>query len=216
MQCVILLGPPGAGKGTQAEMLSEEESLEHISSGAIFRDNLKNQTELGKLAATYINNGELVPDDVTIAMVRDRLEAITSENGFLLDGFPRTPTQAKALKDVLREFDENLRVVVLYIKVPRQELISRLTGRLTCRAEGHIFHTKYNPPVVEGRCDHDGSELYQRDDDKPETVKKRIQVYLEQTMPVIDYYRNQGALVEIDGNQKFEEVSIAIRSVLKI
>ncbi|RLD08934.1 MAG: adenylate kinase [Chloroflexota bacterium] len=216
MRCVILLGPPGAGKGTQAEMLSEEECLEHISSGAIFRENLKNQTELGKLAATYINNGELVPDDVTIAMVRDRLSAITSESGFLLDGFPRTRTQAEALKDVLQEFDENLRVVAIYIKVPSQELISRLTGRLTCRAEGHIFHTKYNPPKIEGRCDHDGSELYQRDDDKPETVKKRIQVYLEQTIPVIDYYQNQALLVEVDGNQSVEEVSAAIRSALKV
>ena len=214
MQCVILLGPPGAGKGTQAEMLSREAALEHISSGAIFRENLKNQTELGQLAARYINNGELVPDDVTIAMVHDRLNTITSENGFLLDGFPRTYAQAKALKEVLQEFDRNLRVVALYIKVSHQELIARLTGRLTCRAEGHIFHTKYNPPKVEGRCDYDGSELYQRDDDKPETVKNRIKVYLGQTMPVIDYYRSQSILLEVDGDQSVEEVSSAIRLVL--
>lgn len=216
MQCVIFLGPPGAGKGTQAEMLSEEENLEHISSGAIFRENLKNQTELGKVAAKYINEGKLVPDDVTIAMVRDRLNNIVSENGFVLDGFPRTKAQATALKKVLQDLNRNLRVAVLFIEVSHQELMNRLTGRLTCQAEGHIFHKKYNPPKIKGRCDYDDSELYQRDDDKPETVKKRIAVYLEQTIPVIEYYRNEGVLIKIDGDQGVDEVFSSVRSALKL
>jgi adenylate kinase len=212
--CLILFGLPGAGKGTQAEILSEEEGYEHISSGAIFRENLEKETELGKKAQEYINHGELVPDDITISMMEKRIKQVSAEKGFLLDGFPRTRPQAQALDAFLEEYEEEIRVMVLYIKVPEEELIDRLTGRLTCRAEGHIFHQRFNPPEKEGVCDYDGSELYQRDDDQPETVKKRIQEYTQKTEPLIDYYRQQGTLIEIDGDQGVVEVSQEIRRVL--
>lgn len=203
---IVLLGPPGAGKGTQAQLISEKLSLPHVSSGDLFRENIKNGTELGVLAQGYMNRGELVPDDVTIAMIRERLSRPDSAGGALLDGFPRTPAQAEALDAMLSEFGGRVEAVP-YISVPEEVLIERLTGRWTCRAQGHIFHEKYNPPQVPGRCDFDGSELYQRDDDKAETVTRRIRVYLEQTQPLIDYYRQKGILLEIDGTQSIERVS---------
>jgi adenylate kinase len=203
---IVLLGPPGAGKGTQAQIISQHLGLPHVSSGDIFRENLKNKTELGKLAEGYMNQGELVPDDVTIAMIRDRLARPDSQSGALLDGFPRTPAQAEALDEMLAEFQGQVNAVP-YISVPEEILIERLTGRWTCRAEGHIFHEKYNPPQQAGICDFDGSELYQRDDDKAETVVRRIRVYLEQTQPLIDHYREQGKLIEIDGTQPIELVT---------
>lgn len=203
---IVLLGPPGAGKGTQAEMLAEKTGLAHISSGDIFRENLKAQTELGKLAQTFMNRGELVPDDVTIAMIRERLSRPDCANGAILDGFPRTPAQAQALSEMLAEMDGKV-ILVPYISVPADVLIARLSGRWTCRAQGHIYHAQYNPPKVAGICDEDGSELYQREDDKPETVERRIRVYLEQTSPLIEHYRQTGLLVEVDGTQPIEQVT---------
>ena len=210
---IVLLGPPGAGKGTQAEIISVNLKLPHISSGDIFRENLKNQSELGKKAAEYMNRGELVPDDLTIAMIEERLSRPDCTSGALLDGFPRTTAQAEALAVMLARFNGKV-MSVPYINVPEEVLIERLTGRWTCRAQGHIFHEKYNPPKVAGLCDVDGSELYQREDDKAETVKRRIRVYLEQTEPLIAYYRQQGVLLEIDGTKTIEQVSADILAAL--
>ncbi|NJC96320.1 MAG: adenylate kinase [Anaerolineales bacterium] len=211
---IVLLGPPGVGKGTQAKILSERTGLAHISSGDLFRENLKNQTELGKLAQTYMGRGELVPDDVTIAMIRERLNRPDCKAGAILDGFPRTPAQADALEAMLEEFRGHVDAVP-FITGAEDVLVDRLSGRWTCRASGHIFNEKYNPPAESGRCDFDGSELYQRDDDKAETVKRRIQVYLEQTSPLITYYRDHGKLVEVDGMQTIEQVTEDLISALK-
>ncbi len=186
---IVLLGPPGAGKGTQADLIAEKFGLVHVSTGDLFRENLKKQTDLGKLAQTFMSRGALVPDDVTIAMVRERLSRPDCKKGALLDGFPRTPSQADALAEMLKEFDSRVNLVP-YISVPPAMLIERLSGRWTCKSAGHIFHEKYNPPRMPGVCDLDGSELYQREDDKPETVENRIKVYNDQTTPLIDYYRD--------------------------
>lgn len=206
---IVLLGPPGAGKGTQAQLIAEKYELVHVSSGDLFRENLKNETELGKLAQTFMKRGELVPDDVTIAMVRDRLSRQDCTNGALLDGFPRTPAQAEALAVMLKEFDASVSVVP-YISVDAAVLVQRLSGRWTCRANGHIFHEVFNPPAVPGICDIDGSELYQREDDLPATVMNRIKVYQEQTAPLINYYNENGLLVEIDGTKPIDEVTNAL------
>lgn len=212
---LVLLGPPGVGKGTQAEIISERTGLAHISSGDLFRENLKNQTELGKLAQTFMSKGELVPDDVTIAMIRERLSRSDCEIGAILDGFPRTPTQADALEVMLKEFNGQVDAVP-FISAADGVLVERLGDRWTCRANGHIFNQKTNPPKNEGKCDYDGSDLYQRDDDKAETVKHRISVYLEQTSPLIDYYRKHGKLIEINGMQTIEQVAQMIASALKM
>ena len=211
---IVLIGPPGVGKGTQAKILSERTGLAHISSGDLFRENIKNQTELGKLAQSYITKGELVPDDVTIAMIRERLSRPDSETGAILDGFPRNPAQAPPLDAMLQEFRGSVDAVP-FITAKDDVLIERLSGRRTCRANGHIFNEKSNPPKVAGRCDFDGSELYQRDDDKAETVKRRIQVYLDQTSPLISHYRDQGKLIEIDGAQSIEQVAQDLMDALK-
>jgi len=211
---IVILGPPGVGKGTQAEILSKRTGLAHISSGDLFRENLKNQTELGKLAQTFMSKGELVPDDVTIGMIRERLSRPDCSVGALLDGFPRTPIQAQALESMLAEFNGSVDAVPVII-VDEDILVQRLSNRWTCRANGHIFNEKTNPPKETGKCDFDGSELYQRDDDRPETVKHRIQVYLDQTAQLISYYRDKGKLVEIDGMQSIEQVTHALESALK-
>lgn len=211
---IVLLGPPGAGKGTQAEILAKKTSLAHVSSGDLFRENLKNQTELGKLAQSYMHKGELVPDDVTIAMIRERISRPDCEAGAILDGFPRTPTQANALEKMLAEFKSEVNAVP-YITAPENVLVERTGGRWTCRAHGHIYHEKFNPPKQAGVCDVDGSEVYQRDDDKVETVTKRIRVYLEQTMPLVDYYRKVGKLFEIDGTQAMEQVTKELLAALE-
>jgi adenylate kinase len=203
---IVLLGPPGVGKGTQAKILSERSGLAHISSGDLFRENLKNQTELGKLAQTYMTKGELVPDDVTVAMIRERISRPDCTDGAILDGFPRTPAQADALENMLQEFNGHVDSVP-FITADEDILVERLSARWTCRANGHVFNEKFNPEKEPGKCDFDGSELYQRDDDKAETVKRRIDVYLSQTSPLIDYYRNHGKLVEIDGTQGIEQVT---------
>jgi adenylate kinase len=211
---IVLLGPPGAGKGTQAEILAKKTNLAHVSSGDLFRENLKNQTELGKLAQSFMHKGELVPDDVTIAMIRERISRPDCEAGVILDGFPRTPTQANALEKMLAEFKSEVNAVP-YITAAENVLVERTGGRWTCRAQGHIYHEKFNPPKQAGICDLDGSEIYQRDDDKVETVTKRIRVYLEQTMPLVDYYRKVGKLFEIDGSQAMEQVTKELLSALK-
>jgi adenylate kinase len=211
---IVLLGPPGVGKGTQAKILSERSGLAHISSGDLFRENLKNQTELGKLAQTYMTKGELVPDDVTVAMIRERLSRPDCKGGAILDGFPRTPAQADALENMLHEFNGHVDVVP-FITANEDILAERLSARWTCRANGHVFNEKFNPEKVRGQCDFDGSELYQRDDDKAETVKRRIDVYLGQTSPLIDYYRNNGKLVEIDGMESIEQVTENLLQAVK-
>jgi adenylate kinase len=211
---IVMLGPPGVGKGTQAKILSEKTGLAHISSGDLFRENLKNQTELGKLAQTYMTKGELVPDDVTVAMVKDRLTRPDCESGAILDGFPRTPAQADALELMLRDFSGRVDSVP-FITAGEDILLERLTGRWTCRANGHVFNEKTNPPKEEHRCDFDGSELYQRDDDKEETVKNRIHVYFNQTAPLISYYRDHGKLVEIDGTQSIDQVTEDLLTALQ-
>jgi adenylate kinase len=211
---IVLLGPPGAGKGTQAEIISETLGLVHISSGDIFRENLKKQTELGILAQGFMSRGELVPDDVTIAMIRERLSRPDCEKGALLDGFPRTPAQANALGEMLESLGGQVNCVP-YISVAAETLIARLSGRWTCRAEGHVYHEKYNPPAVAGKCDSDGSELYQRDDDKPATVENRIRVYLAQTSPLIEFYRQKGLLAEIDGTLPIEQVTADLMAAIR-
>ncbi|WKZ49421.1 MAG: adenylate kinase [Anaerolineales bacterium] len=211
---IVLLGPPGVGKGTQANRLSQQTGLAHISSGDLFRENLKNQTELGKLAQTYMSKGNLVPDDVTIAMIKDRLGRADCAAGAILDGFPRTPAQADALETMLRDFNGQVNAVP-FISAPQEVLVERLGDRWTCRASGHIFNEKSNPPKEPGTCDFDGSELYQRDDDKAETVKRRIVVYMEQTAPLITHYRDLGKLIEINGLQSIEQVTQDLMDALK-
>jgi len=202
----VLIGPPGAGKGTQAKVIAEKYGLVHISSGDLFRENLKNQTELGKEAQGYITRGELVPDALTIKMVRERVSRPDCKEGALLDGFPRTPAQADALTDMLKDFGSKVELVPL-IDVPAEILVERLSGRWTCRAQGHVFHEKFNPPQKPGVCDIDGSELYQREDDQKSTVVNRIKVYSEQTAPLIEYYSNKKILVKIDGTQAIDQVT---------
>jgi len=211
---IVLLGPPGVGKGTQAKLLAEHTGLVHVSSGDLFRENMKNQTELGQLAQSYINQGDLVPDDVTIAMIRERLSRPDCGAGAILDGFPRTAAQADALAKMLAELGGKVDKVP-YVTAPQRILVERLCGRWTCRANGHIFHDKNNPPKQANVCDFDGSELYQREDDESETVVRRIQVYLEQTAPLIAYYRQRGTLIEIDGTQDIQKVTRIFLSALK-
>ena len=211
---IVLLGPPGVGKGTQAEILAGTIKLVHVSSGDLFRENIKNQTDLGKLAQSFMDKGELVPDGVTISMIRERLNRADCEAGAILDGFPRTPAQADALETMLSEFGGHVNAVP-YITAPESILVERASGRWTCRAQGHIYHQLFNKPKQAGICDVDGSELYQRDDDKVETVTKRIRVYIEQTIPLVEYFRKRGKLIEIDGTQEVEQVTKALLSALE-
>jgi adenylate kinase len=210
---IVLLGPPGAGKGTQSKVLETKLELPHISTGDIFRENIKNGTPLGTLANAYISKGNLVPDDVTIAMLRERFKQPDCKNGAVLDGFPRTPTQADELEVLLHSFGGRVNLV-LFITAPVETLIERLAGRWTCKAQGHIFHEDFNQPRLKGVCDIDGSELYQRDDDKAETVLNRIQIYQNQTAPLIQYYQERGLLIEINGIASIEDVSTQVMSVL--
>lgn len=203
---IVMLGAPGVGKGTQAVKLSDRFGLPHVSSGDLFRENIKNGTELGKSAEEIMARGDLVPDDITIAMIRDRFSQPDCTMGTVLDGFPRNPIQAEALDKLLEDFQAKI-AVVPYIKVADDVLIKRLTGRLTCRENGHIFHKDFNPPKEAGKCDYDGSELYQRDDDTEETVTNRINVYMEQTTPLIEFYKKAGVLSEINGEQDIEKVT---------
>ena len=210
---VILLGPPASGKGTQAARLREHMELPHIASGDLFRYNLKNETPLGLQAKAYMDRGELVPDDITIAMVLDRLEQPDTHQGAILDGFPRTITQAEALDRALAEQDDKV-TRVLNIQVPDEVLVERVTGRRICKNCGATYHVTFNPPEEEGVCDVCGGELYQRPDDNEETVRNRIRVYREQTAPLIAYYNEKGVLEEIDGDQSIDEVTEELKAAV--
>jgi len=204
---LLLMGGPGAGKGTQAQVLREKFGLPQIASGDLFRDNLKRQTPLGQLARQYMDRGELVPDDVTISMVRERLQQPYAHDGAMLDGFPRTVPQAQALDSLLAEFGGRVNLA-LYIKVPEPMLLERLAGRWTCRGPGqHTYHMLFNPPKHDKVCDIDGTELYQRTDDTAEVQSRRIRVFFEQTAPLIEFYRQRGVLREIDGQQPIDKVT---------
>jgi adenylate kinase len=211
---LVLLGGPGAGKGTQAERLSEALGIPQVSTGDLFRENLKLETELGLLAKGYMERGELVPDEVTVAMVRERLARPDAKQGAILDGFPRTIAQAGSLGALLAELGYKL-AAVPYIKVPEDVLLARLAGRWTCRTCGAMYHQVFSPPVTAGECDRCGGELYQRPDDTPETQKHRIEVYFEQTAPLIDYYRDEGLLVEIDGRPGIDEIQAELLNIVK-
>jgi adenylate kinase len=210
---ILLLGPPGAGKGTQAKRLCARLGLLHVSSGDLFREHLKNQTELGKLAQMTIDRGGLVPDDVTIAMIRDRLMQDDAEAGAVLDGFPRTRPQAEALEEMLAELGGKVDAVV-YMQVSMSTLVRRLTGRWMCRQAGHIYHIDFNPPRRPGVCDIDGSELYKRTDDTVDTVTYRVQVYQEQTAPLVNHYRRAGRVIEINGEGEIEAVTANVLQAL--
>jgi len=203
---IVILGPPGAGKGTQARRLCERLGVPHVASGDLFREHLKNDTDLGRLARGYIDRGGLVPDDVTIAMIRERLSRPDATVGALLDGFPRTRPQAEALDQMLADLGGKIDAVAV-IRVGVPVLIRRLMGRLMCRAGGHIYHEDYNPPRRAGVCDIDGTELYQRSDDDEATVTHRIQVYLAETAPLIAHYRRRGVVAEVNGDQPIEAVT---------
>ncbi len=211
---LVLLGPPGAGKGTQAERISALYGVPHISTGDIFRDNLKRGTELGRRAKEYMDRGELVPDEVVIGIVRDRLAQPDCEKGFILDGFPRTVAQADALKDMLAETGRAIDHV-LNVQVPEDVVVERLTARRTCRSCGKVFHLLFDPPAKEDTCDACGGELYCRDDDREETVRARLREYEAKTSPLVDYYRREGLLRDIDGAASMEEVLREIRAVVE-
>ena len=205
----VLLGPPGAGKGTQAVRLVEKYDIPHISTGDIFRANIKEGTELGKKAQEYMNAGELVPDELVVDLVKDRLQQDDCKNGFLLDGFPRTIFQAEKLDEFLSEMGQKMDIVI-NLKVEKESLIKRLTGRRVCKSCGASYHIVNVPPVKEGVCDTCGDELIQRKDDNLETVENRINVYEDQTAPLIGYYKEAGTLVDFDGEQSLDEVFDAI------
>jgi len=207
---IVLLGPPASGKGTQAARLREALNLPHISSGDLFRENLKNETELGRRAKIYMDRGELVPDEITIGMVIDRLNRPDCAGGALLDGFPRTIAQAEALDEALAAQGHKIGMVPNII-VPDDLLVERVSGRRLCRTCGKSYNIHFNPPQQPGLCDLDGGELYQRDDDKPDTVRTRLKVYWEQTSPLVDYYRRKSVLIDIDGNQSIDAVSADLR-----
>ena len=202
---IVLLGPPGAGKGTQAKSISNRYSIPHISTGDIFRKNISEETPLGIQAKQYIDNGQLVPDEVTINMVKDRLTWEDCKNGYLLDGFPRTVAQAEALQEFLESRDENLDTA-LCIEVPSSFILERMTGRRVCGSCGASYHVKFNPTKVEGICDVCGSEVVQRKDDREDTVRERLDVYERQTQPLIDFYKEKNLLSTVDGTKAINEV----------
>jgi adenylate kinase len=210
---IILLGPPGAGKGTQAKMLVEKYHIPQISTGDILRAAVKEGTQLGKEAKSYMDKGELVPDSVVIGIVEERIQEPDCKNGYMLDGFPRTVPQAKALDEMLQKLSSQIDHVVS-IEVPQEELIKRLTGRRTCRECGAGYHVMFDPPKKEGVCDKCGGELYQRDDDNEQTVRSRLQVYDSQTKPLIEYYQAQGKLRPIDGVGDIKEIFERVTTVL--
>jgi len=211
---IILIGLPGAGKGTQAEKIQEAYNIPHISTGDMFRQAIKNETELGKKAKSFMDQGELVPDEVTIGIVRERLNEDDCKNGFLLDGFPRTIAQAEALQTILTDMDKKIEYT-LHVDVPEEKLVERLTGRRVCPSCGTTYHTLFNPPKKEGVCDVDGETLIQRDDDQEETVKNRLNVNIKQTEPLLKFYAAQGSLITIDGDQDIEKVFHDIQKQLK-
>ena len=211
---IVLLGAPGAGKGTQAKLLEAAAQLPQVSTGDIFRFNLKNKTELGELAKSYMDVGALVPDEVTIRMVADRLQQPDVANGAIMDGFPRNLVQATAFDAMVAPYGGV--AVVPMIGVDDEEVIRRITGRRSCRTCGAIYHIDYNPPKMAGVCDKDGGELLQRDDDQEATVRNRLFVYYKQTAPLIGYYYAKGLLAEVDGMLPIEEVTAALKALLKV
>ncbi|ADG82832.1 adenylate kinase [Thermincola potens JR] len=211
---LMIMGPPGAGKGTQAEVLVKELNITHISTGDMFRAAIKEGTEMGKKAKEYMDKGQLVPDEVVVGMVKDRLSQPDCEKGFLLDGFPRTIAQAEALSKTLDEMGIKLDGVI-NIEVPREKLLARLTGRRVCKSCGASYHVLFNPPEKEGVCNNCGGELYQRSDDNEETVNNRLDVYEEQTQPLIDYYKEKGLLININGDQPIDKVLADILAALR-
>ncbi|GII53064.1 adenylate kinase [Planotetraspora thailandica] len=211
---LVLVGPPGAGKGTQAQFIASHLSIPKISTGDIFRANVSGGTELGKLAKEYMDRGDLVPDEVTVAMVRDRLSEKDAQDGFLLDGFPRNVPQAEILKKMLAEFGTGLDLV-LELVVDDEEVVRRLAGRRTCRSCGKVWHVDFDPPAVPGVCDVCGGELFQRDDDREETIRHRLEVYQEQTEPLISFYTDEGILVGVDATGPVEEVTQRAMAALR-
>ncbi|MER5711824.1 MULTISPECIES: adenylate kinase [Streptomyces] len=212
---IVLVGPPGAGKGTQAAFLAKELKIPHISTGDLFRANISQGTELGLKAKAFMDAGDLVPDEVTIGMAKDRMAQDDAVNGFLLDGFPRNVAQAEALDVVLKAEDMQLDAV-LDLEVPEDEVVKRIAGRRICRNDSaHVFHVTYTPPKTEGVCDVCGGELYQRDDDSEGTVRRRLEVYHTQTEPIIDYYRAQNLVVTISALGKVDEVTAKAMAALK-
>ncbi|TRM11190.1 adenylate kinase [Lentibacillus cibarius] len=211
---LILMGLPGAGKGTQAEKINERYNIPHISTGDMFRLAIKEGTELGQKAKAYMDQGELVPDDVTIGIVKERLQKDDCKDGFLLDGFPRTIAQAEGLESLLSDMKKSIDYV-LHVSVPEENLIERLTGRRICPECGTTYHVIYNPPEQEGLCDKDGSKLIQREDDQAETVKNRLKVNMEQAKPLLDYYEAKGYLVGINGDQDINQVFSDIQAAIE-
>ena len=210
---IIMLGAPGAGKGTQAMKIAEKYQIPHISTGDIFRANIKEGTELGKKAKSYMDQGQLVPDELTLELIMDRFQNPDCANGYVLDGFPRTIPQAEALTEALAKKGETIDYAI-NVEVPDENIINRMGGRRACLACGATYHIVYAPTKVEGVCDRCGEKLVLRDDDKPETVKKRLDVYHAQTQPLIEYYTKQGKLAEVDGTQSMEDVFNAIVKIL--
>ena len=211
---IIMLGAPGAGKGTQAKKIAEKYGIPHISTGDIFRANIKNQTELGKKAKSYMDQGALVPDELTLELIMDRFTNEDCKNGYVLDGFPRTIPQAEALTKALADKQDAVDYAI-NVDVPDEAIVTRMSGRRACLACGGTYHIKFNPTKVEGICDACGGELVLRNDDKPETVQKRLDVYHEQTQPLIDYYQTQNILKEVDGTLPLEDVFQAIIAILE-
>ena len=210
---IILVGAQGSGKGTQAELLSQTLGVPHIASGDLFRKAIDEKTELGMKAKAYIDRGELVPDDLTVTMVVKRLEEPDCSQGVLFDGFPRTVAQAEVLDKGLQEVGKQIDLAI-YLQVPREELLKRLSGRYICRANQHVYNINTHPPKVAGICDIDGSELYQRSDDTGEAVQKRLDIFFNETIRLLDYYGNQNKLVEVDGNQDIDQVQQSLLGVI--
>lgn len=210
---IILMGLPGAGKGTQASEIVKKFPIPHISTGDMFRKAIKDETNLGKEAKSYMDRGELVPDEVTVGIVKERISEDDAKKGFLLDGFPRTIDQAESLNQIMSELDREIDAVI-NIEVPEEELMNRLTGRRICEKCGTTYHLVFNPPKVDGICDIDGGKLYQREDDNPETVSNRLSVNVKQSKPILEYYNEKGVLKNIDGSKDIEEVTNDVIDIL--
>lgn len=211
---IILMGLPGAGKGTQASEIVKKFPIPHISTGDMFRKAIKDETELGKEAKSYMDRGELVPDEVTVGIVKERISEDDAKKGFLLDGFPRTLEQAEALSKIMTELGRKIDAVI-NIEVPEEELMNRLTGRRVCEVCGTTYHLVFNPPKVDGVCDLDGGKLYQREDDNPETVAKRLEVNVKQSKPILEYYDKEGVLKNVDGSKDIQEVTGSVIDILE-